>query len=54
LLRDYNKAYSNYMNMSFSIQRTYAISYFALKKQESRDRRLKVVIERLEKNLPPM
>jgi uncharacterized protein YdeI (YjbR/CyaY-like superfamily) len=54
LLRDYNKAYSNYLNMSFSVQRTYAISYFALKKQESRDRRLKVVIERLEKNLPPM
>ena len=35
-------------------KKTYAMSYYTLKKQESRDRRLKVIIERLENNLKPM
>lgn len=46
--------YENYMQFSVSIRKTYAMSYFALKKEESRQRRLLVVIDRLRNNLKPM
>lgn len=54
LLKDHKKAYDAYMNFSPSIQKTYAISYFILKKPESRSKRLEVILKRLEKNLKPM
>jgi len=54
LLKDHQKAYDTYMNFSPSVQKTYAISYFILKKPESRLRRLEVIIKRLEAGLKPM
>ena len=54
LLRPNEKALKNYMTMSPSVRKTYAISYYALKKEDSRQRRLQVIMERLEKNLKPM
>lgn len=48
------KALRNFLKMSPSVQKTYALSYFALKRPESRERRLKIIIERLMNNLPPM
>lgn len=54
LLMPYAAAYQMYETFSPSIQKTYALSYYTLKKQESRDKRLKVMIERLEKGLKPM
>jgi len=47
-------AYQNYIKMSSSIQKIYAISYYALKKEESRVHRLDVIIDRLNRNLKPM
>ena len=47
-------AATNYQAMSPSVQKIYAISYYALKKEESRARRLKVILERLRQNLRPM
>ncbi len=54
LLRSNEKALNNYLAMSPSVRKTYAISYYALKKEDSRQRRLQVILERLEKNLKPM
>lgn len=54
LLQDNKMAYSNYAAMSPSIQRTYAAHYFSARAAETRARRLGKIIERLEKNLPPM
>lgn len=54
LLIDYPMALSNFLAFSPSIRKTYAMSYYTLKKQESRDKRLKMIIERLEKKLKPM
>lgn len=47
-------AYENFLKMSKSIQKTYAMSYYTLKKEKSRNRRLFVILERLKQNLPPM
>ncbi|AUD63850.1 hypothetical protein BK010_09705 [Tenericutes bacterium MO-XQ] len=54
LLRSYPKAYETYLNFSASIQKTYALSYYTLKKPESRIRRLETIIQRLESGLKPM
>jgi uncharacterized protein YdeI (YjbR/CyaY-like superfamily) len=54
LLKTHEKAYQTYMSFSPSIKKTYALSYYTLKKPESRSRRLKVIIERLESGLKPM
>jgi len=54
LLIPYEKAYQSYMSFSPSIQKTYALSYYALKKQSSKDKRLEVIKDRLEKGLKPM
>lgn len=48
------EGYHHFIQFSPSVQKTYAISYFVLKKQESRDKRLKVIIERSKNNLKPM
>lgn len=47
-------AFANFSNMSPSIKRTYALSYYTLKKPESREKRLAVILERLKQNLKPM
>ncbi|MDT8337479.1 MAG: YdeI/OmpD-associated family protein, partial [Candidatus Izemoplasmatales bacterium] len=54
LLHVNHKALQNYLSMSPSIQKTYAISYYYLKKAESRKKRLTTIIERLLENKPPM
>ena len=54
LLESNPTAYQNFVKMSPSIQKTYAISYYVLKKPESRSSRLQVIIERLLQNLKPM
>lgn len=54
LIQKDEKANINWQKMSPSIQKTYAISYFVLKKQESRDKRLLVILDRLRQNLRPM
>lgn len=47
-------ALSNYLKMSPSVQKTYAISYYVVKKDETRQRRLLYIIDRLRQNLKPM
>ena len=54
LIKEHKLAYEHYLEFSPSIQKTYAMSYYTLKKAESRERRLNVVVDRLEKNLKPM
>ena len=54
LLVPYPQAYSTFLSMSPSVQKTYALSYFSLKKEDSRKRRLLVIIERLHQGLNPM
>ncbi len=54
LIQKSEKALANFLKMSPSVQKTYTFSYYALKKPESRERRLAVIIDRLERNLPPM
>lgn len=54
LIQPYAQAYTHFMTMSPSIQKIYAISYFALKKEESRIKRLAIIIDRLNQNLKPM
>lgn len=44
----------NYNKMSTSVQKTYAISYFSLKREDSKKKRLSVIIDRLRQNLKPM
>ncbi len=53
-LDDAQLAKKHYLAFSPSVQKTYAMSYYALKRPESRAKRLKVIVERLEKNLKPM
>lgn len=47
-------AYNHFTRMSPSVQKTYALSYYALKNKDSRSKRLSVIIERLRANLKPM
>jgi len=54
LIMKNDEAYKNFKNMSKSIQKIYAASYFYLKKTVSRERQLKIIFERLEQNFPPM
>lgn len=54
LLISYPIAYESYLSFSPSIQKTYAMSYYVLKKEDSRIRRLEVIVSRLKKHLKPM
>ncbi len=47
-------ALSNFLNMSHSVQKTYAIHYLSAKKEETKNRRLLKIIDRLNNNLKPM
>jgi len=54
LLRPYALAFDNYQKMSKSVQKTYALSYFATKTEAGREKRLQTIVERLRLNLNPM
>lgn len=54
LLNDCPIAKENYLKMPPSIQKTYALSYYSLKKEDSRQRRLITIHQRLKDNLKPM
>jgi len=54
LIKSNDIAYNNFMKMSKSVQNTYAMSYYILKKPESKDNRLEMIIKRLINNSPPM
>lgn len=54
LLQDDPKAFENYQNMSASVQRIYASSYYSLKTPKSRQNRLLIIKERLRKQQKPM
>lgn len=47
-------ALSNYLNMSESVKRIYAIHYLSAKRDDTKKRRLEKIIERLNQNLKPM
>ena len=54
LLRPHALAFDNYMKMSKSVQKTYALSYVATKTEAGREKRLQTIVERLQLNLNPM
>jgi len=55
MLKSYESAYSNYIQMPRSARRTYAVSYFhGAKTEEGKQKRFHSIIERLELNLNPM
>ncbi|MCU0105011.1 YdeI/OmpD-associated family protein [Acholeplasma vituli] len=54
MLKLYPLAIENFLKMSPSVQKTYALSYYVLKTETSRNKRLELIIKRLEKNLKPM
>lgn len=55
IVSTYSKqAHENLLKMSPSVRRAYALSYYSLKKDESKQRRLEVIIKRLIHNLKPM
>ena len=53
-LGDTQPALNNFLNMSSSIKRTYTALYITAKKEETKVRRLKKIIERLNENKKPM
>ena len=54
ILKEHEPAYSNFLNMSPSVQKTYTRAYFDAKTDDGRDKRLSWMIGRLNKNLKPM
>lgn len=54
LIQKHQDAYLYYKSLSKSKQRTYAISYLSLKRDDSRARRLAVIIDRLIHHQDPM
>lgn len=55
MLKSYESAYANYLNMPRSVRRTYAVSYFrGAKTEEGKEKKFNSIIERLELNLNPM
>lgn len=54
LLKDHETAYSNFMNMSESVKKTYTRAYLDAKTAKGKEKRLSWMIERLDKNLKPM
>lgn len=54
LLREYEPAYSNFMNMSPSVKKTYTKAYFDAKTDAGRNNRIAWMIDRLNRNLKPM
>jgi len=54
LLKPYPLALNHYLKMSHSIQKTYATHYFIAKKDETKQKRLFEIIDRLNQNKKPM
>lgn len=54
LLKENNLAYTNFLNMSPSVKKTYTRAYLDAKTDAGRIKRLEWMIGRLEKNLKPM
>ena len=54
LLKSYELAKNNFINMSPSVQKAYTGFYLSAKREETRNKRLKELINRFEKNLKPM
>lgn len=54
LLKGNEPAYSNFMLMSKSIKKTYTGFFLDAKSEDTRNRRLEKIIERLNQNLKPM
>lgn len=53
-LKGTEPAFSNFMNMSPSVRRTYAGFYFEAKSESGRERRFGRIADRLHENLKPM
>ncbi|MDX9694170.1 MAG: YdeI/OmpD-associated family protein [Bacteroidales bacterium] len=54
IIQSYEPAYSNLLNMSHSVQRTYTGFYLDAKSDNTRQTRLEKIIDRLNNNLKPM
>ncbi len=54
LLKSYEPAFTNFMGMSPSVQKTYTKTYLAAKTDEGREKRIAWMVDRLNKNLKPM
>ena len=54
IIQSYEPAYSNFLAMSHSVQRTYTGFYLDAKSDQTRQTRLKKIIDRLNRNLKPM
>jgi len=54
VLKEYEPAYTNYLAMSPSVKKRYALAYFDAKTDTGRDKRLAWMVERLSQNLKPM
>lgn len=54
LLSGHEPAHTNFLAMPASVQRTYTRAYLDAKTGEGRERRLRWIVERLDRNLRPM
>ncbi|MFA5850939.1 MAG: YdeI/OmpD-associated family protein [Bacteroidales bacterium] len=54
IMQQYEPAYSNFLAMSHSVQRTYTGFYLDAKSDQTRRTRLEKIIDRLNRNLKPM
>lgn len=54
LLKEYEPAYTNFLSMSPSVQKTYTRAYLDAKTEAGREKRLSWMVDRLNKNLKPM
>lgn len=54
VLKDYEPAYSNFMNMSCSVKKTYTKAYLDAETDEGRRKRTAWMVDWLNKNAKPM
>lgn len=54
VLKDFEPAYTNFMNMSCSVKKTYTKAYLDAKTDEGRKKRTAWMVDRLNKNCKPM
>jgi len=53
-LKGYEPAYTNFMNMSFSVRKTYTLHYLDAKSEATKQKRLEQIVGRLNENKKPM
>jgi len=53
-INDIEPALSNFLKMSESVQKIYTMHYLSAKREDTKERRLQKIIDRLNKNLKPM